>query len=214
MTGRIPSAWRGSGHSWRRTPRSEFWARRCDASGRPADCGGDQCRTRTCGRRYCLRHRLHTKFANLNEPLLDYRVHAGQVTTVATDTMARNGARVRLRWLQQLGLEPTEEEMKRHEAVAWLRTGSAEELRLAGIWLQQIGSANDRSGLIASPALAALLDRRWFEFCNAHSRLGWRARKIHRLGLIGNHGAVTWLRRLRFMLLCAVRQHMMGGRHD
>lgn len=156
----------------------------------------------------------HTRFANLTEPLLDYRVHAGQVTVVATDTMARNGARVRRRWLQQLGLEPTEAEMGRHEAVAWLRAGSAEELRLAGEWLQQVEVANARGGRIESKALAALLSRRWFEFCNAHSRLGWRARQIHCAALTGNRGGVPWLRRMRFTLLCALRQPLRGGRHD
>jgi hypothetical protein len=156
----------------------------------------------------------HTKFANLTEPLLDYRVHPGQVTAVATDTMARNGARVRRRWLQQLGLEPTEAEMERHEAVAWLRTGSAEGLRLAGNWLKQVETANGRHREIEPGALAALLGRRWFEYCNAHSRLGWRASEIHGGGLVGNRSAVPWLRRLRFTLLCALRQPFKGGRHD
>ena len=156
----------------------------------------------------------HTRFANLGGPLLDYRVHPGQVTAVATDTMARNGARVRRRWLQQLGLEPTEAEMKRHEAVAWLRTGSAEELRLAGLWLRQVESANAHCGRIEPQALAALLGRRWFEYCNAHSRLGWEAQRIYRGVSLGSLDATPWIRRLRFTLLCALRQPTKGGRHD
>ena len=156
----------------------------------------------------------YTKFANLREPLLDYRVHAGQVTAVATDTMARNGARVRRRWLQQLGLTPTDLEMARHEAVAWLRAGTAEELRLTGNWLQQIERANSPGGLIEPKALAALLGRRWFEFCNAHSRLGWEARRIYRGVALGSLDATPRIRRLRFALLCALRQPARGGRHD
>jgi len=156
----------------------------------------------------------HTQFANLAEPLLDYRVHAGQVTAVATDTMARNGARVRRRWLQHLGLEPTAAEMERHEAVAWMRAGSAEQLAQAGRWLRQVADANARGGRIDPKALAAQVGRRWFEFCNAHTRLGWQAREIHRRELAGGRDAVPLLRRLRFSLLCALRQPGKGGAHD
>ena len=156
----------------------------------------------------------HTQFANLRVPLLDYRVHAAQVTRVATEMMARNGARVRRRWLQQLGLEPTEREMTRHEAVAWLRTGAAVELEAAGTWLARLSAANDSSRLLDPGALAQLLGRRWFEFCNAHSRLGREAWRIYRRAALGNHSGAPRVRRLRFALLCALRQPAKGGRHD
>lgn len=152
----------------------------------------------------------HTRFANLAEPLLEYRVHAAQVTQVATGVMAQNGARVRRRWLQRLGLEPTEAELARHEAVAWMRAGTLTELAAAGAWLARIRQGNQESGLLQSDALAGVLGRRWFEFANAHSRLGWGAWWAWRqVALKG--GEVPMFRRGRFALLCALR-HAVAGR--
>lgn len=145
----------------------------------------------------------HTRFANLPDVLLDYRVHPDQVTRVATDVMARNGARVRRRWLQRLGLEPTEAEQVSHEAVAWVRAGSLAELAAAGTWLQRIAAEGGRSGLLEPAALAAVLGRRWFEFANAHSRLGWPAWRTWRAQPFAP-GGVSAARRARFALLCAL----------
>lgn len=152
----------------------------------------------------------HTRFGNLEEPLLDYRVHASQVTQVATDIMAQNGARVRRRWLQRLGLEPSDTELARHEAVAWVRAGSLTELAAAGAWLERIRRANQASGWLEPEALAGVLGRRWFEFANAHSRLGWEAWQAWRLAGL-NAGEVPAFRRGRFALLCALR-HAAAGR--
>jgi len=152
----------------------------------------------------------NTRFANLDEPLLGYRVHTAQVTQVATGVMAQNGARVRCRWLKQLGLTPSEIELSRHEAVAWLRAGTLAELAAAGVWLDRIREANRMSGLLQPEALDAVLGRRWFEFANAHSRLGWGAWMSW--SRLANHfGKVPSIRRGRFALLCALR-HARAGR--
>ena len=151
----------------------------------------------------------HTRFANLAEPLLDYRVHATQVTQVATDVMARNGARVRRRWLQRLGLEPTETDLTRHEAVAWVRGGTRAELTATGVWLERVRHANQAAGWLESEALDAVLGRRWFEFSNAHSRLGWSAWQAWRQAAFRGDG-VSAFRRVRFALLCALRQPAAG----
>lgn len=153
----------------------------------------------------------HTAFANLRIPLLEYRVHAGQVTARATLEMAQNGARVRRRWLQRLGLEPTEIELDLHEAVAWLRAGSLDDLTRAGGWLHRVRKANARTGWLDEVALARLVGRRWFELCNAHSRRGWGARRVFRQFPVGDLAEVPRLRRLRFALLCACRSVAKGG---
>lgn len=150
----------------------------------------------------------YARFANLPDVLLEYRVHPGQVTCVATDSMARNGARVRQRWLQRLGIEPTDAEMARHEAIAWVRMGSLAELEASGAWLGRLAAEGPKSGLLEPAALAAVLGRRWFVFANAHSRLGWSAWRTWRAHRFGT-GGVSPVRRLRFALLCALRHR--GG---
>lgn len=149
----------------------------------------------------------HTCFANLPDALLDYRVHPGQVTAVATDTMARNGARVRQRWLQRLGLEPTELELARHEAIAWIKPGSPAELAAAGAWLDRLVAAGAATGVVDAAALRRVVARRWFEFANAHSRLGWPAWRTWRAHVSSD--GVPLVRRLRFAALCALRHR--GG---
>lgn len=149
----------------------------------------------------------HTRFANLPDALLDYRVHPGQVTLVATDTMARNGARVRQRWLRRLGLEPTELELDRHEAVAWVKPGSLAGLGAAGAWLDRLLAEGAATGVVDATALRRVVTRRWFEFANAHSRLGWPAWRAWRAH--GSGDGVPPGQRLRFAALCAWRHR--GG---
>lgn len=155
----------------------------------------------------------HTEFANLSAPLLDYRTHTAQVTAVSTQTMAQNGARVRRRWLRRVGLEPTELELDRHEAVAWLRTGTLESLAAAGSWLGRVRAANAQTGWLDETALSELVGRRWFEYCNAHSRLGVAAWRIFRQIPAGSLSQVPLLRRWRFAGLCSLRQPWIGGNH-
>ncbi len=152
-----------------------------------------------------------TEFANLSTPLLEYRIHAGQVTSIATPEMAQNGARVRRRWLQRVGLEPTASDMEHHEAVAWLRTGSIGDLAGAAAWLISLQEANTNSGWLDETALSRLIGRRWFEYCNAHSRLGLAAWRTFRGFPVGDLVQVPRLRRLRFALLCALRAPLEGG---
>jgi glycosyltransferase involved in cell wall biosynthesis len=149
----------------------------------------------------------HTRFANLPDALLDYRVHPGQVTAVATDTMARNGARVRERWLHRLGLNPTEAELARHEAIAWVRPGTPGELDAAGAWLDRLAAEGAASGAVDAAALRQVVARRWFDFANAHSRLGWPAWRMWRTH--ASSGGVPPARQLRFAALCALRHR--GG---
>jgi glycosyltransferase involved in cell wall biosynthesis len=151
----------------------------------------------------------YTRFANLAEPLLDYRVHAKQVTQTASAAMAKNGARVRMRWLQRIGVLPSDREMECHEAVAWLRAGTREQLQAAGCWLGRIPLANVTSGVLNPDSLAAVLERRWFEYASAHSRLGFRAWRTWRQ-VTFRRGEIPALRVLRFALICALRQTAAG----
>ncbi len=153
----------------------------------------------------------YIRFANLPQVLLEYRVHAAQVTRVASGEMATNGARVRLRCLQRLGLSPDAGERALHEAVAWLRNGSAVTLAEAGVWLGRIQRANVDTPAFDPNALAHVLSGRWLELCNAHSSLGWKAWEIHRQGGARLTSAADCPRWLRFSALCALRQLTRRG---
>ncbi len=154
----------------------------------------------------------HTRFANLPEVMLDYRVHPAQVTAMAGDSMARNGARVRERVIRALGLRPSDAERTTHEAVAWLRRGSLTELAAARSWLERLVAAES-----GSPAERAArrseVARRWFEFCNCHSRLGREAWRVYREASFRSADPTSLSRRLRFLLLCAVGPLRFGGLH-
>ncbi|HWA86496.1 MAG TPA: glycosyltransferase [Opitutus sp.] len=147
----------------------------------------------------------HTAFGNLDEPLLDYRVHAAQVTRVATAEMVRNCTRVLLRWLRRSGVEPSVDEATRHEALAWLRAGDAFAMENCAGWLARLDQANATSLFFEPEALKFALGRQWFEFARAHSRLGWAAWRIYRGSQFSDAGGVPGRARLRFALLCVLR---------
>lgn len=155
----------------------------------------------------------YTRFANLPEALLDYRVHATQVTAVDREAMAGSGERVRERVIRKLGLDPTAAELAVHAAIVWLRPGAADGLAAARAWLEKVNGAAVRSFPEAPQEARAVVARRWFEFCNCHSRLGCTAWRTYRAAGLSAFDPTSPWRRARFLGLCTLRQPRTGGRH-
>lgn len=141
------------------------------------------------------------QFANLPEVLLDYRVHAGQVTERDRPEMSANGAKVRLRMLRDCGLEVDAEERSLHENLVAGHPGSLDELEKTGRWLEKVaGACGDRIAPMRDMRRAAAM--RWADFCSLHRRAGLAAWKIYRASPLADKGLIRCQRRVRLLAAC------------
>lgn len=144
----------------------------------------------------------HTAFANLAEPLLDYRVHERQVTRTAAAEMAANGAKVRRRVLQSLELDPTDAEVARHEAIVWLRAGTLAELQASAAWFERLANARLESARFEPVAWHRALARRWYDWCTVHSSQGLPVWRTYRCSPLAHGDGATTARRAAFWFRC------------
>ncbi len=99
-----------------------------------------------------------------------YRVHEQQVSARKAEDASRNARAVRERQIRALGLDPTPEDLERHELLCLsgrprgLSPATVEEVRR---WLERVREANRERRLYPEPELSRLLLHRWFRLCAA-----------------------------------------------
>lgn len=118
------------------------------------------------------------RFANLQEVLLHYRIHPGQVGHAFGAEQAQTAAAVRARQLKRLGLRATKRELELHNEVStWKFETNSTYLRRVEAWLRSIERANQRKTIYDVNALRTVLERRWWAACRAaalHNKEAWR----------------------------------------
>ncbi|GAB3474304.1 glycosyltransferase family 2 protein [Azotobacter salinestris] len=128
----------------------------------------------------CQDYELHQRLsrtqrmANLGEVLVCGREHDGRFTK-QTDTLGRERKReICRRALGELGIEPSEDDLDRHYALARpRRLGAAldeDYLDWADRWLARLEAANRRTRRHAPEALLRVMTERWVQLC-------WQARR-------------------------------------
>lgn len=115
---------------------------------------------------FWIRARPHTRFANLPRYLLDYRVHAAQISSERLQVQLRAAAAVRLAQLELLVPQSSDAEktLHLHTCDAHL-FHDADELAEARAWLDLLEHANRRKGLFAPAAFGQALFATWLDCC-------------------------------------------------
>ena len=107
---------------------------------------------------------LQVKAANLQEVILDYRLHARQVSSDSSDKQYAASLRVRRQMLQECGIQPTDDEVALHESVILERPLSrADYLPALAAWFQRLEVAARQSGYWDADALHRLLHTKFLE---------------------------------------------------
>lgn len=107
---------------------------------------------------------LQVKSANLPDVVLDYRLHAQQVSSESSSKQYQASLRVRRQMLLECGIEPSDEEVSLHESVILERPHqSADYFQRLSNWFNRIESANSISGYWDSQQLHTLLKAKFVE---------------------------------------------------
>jgi glycosyltransferase involved in cell wall biosynthesis len=100
--------------------------------------------------------------------LLDYRVHAGNVTNTSTSGMNAAAQMIMDRHLREMGIEATDEELCFHRSMTAHRLlGGYTRETMARVrdWLSQLTAANINTGKHPPGAFASTADQVWFICC-------------------------------------------------
>ena len=111
----------------------------------------------------------HFNFSNIQDALYKYRIHFSQISNLHKDTQMAEIAKIRLKQLRDLGLEPTEEELAIHNAIrnSWMWVSEALKSNLdfaqrAEKWFYKIIQVNRKNKIYEEKALLNTLGTMWF----------------------------------------------------
>jgi glycosyltransferase involved in cell wall biosynthesis len=120
----------------------------------------------------------HSHVSSIPEVLYRYRCHSMQVTDRERDRQDRFARQIRLQQLEDLGLEPTEDEIKLHESICtWQLEGDQDWVKKVEAWLVKLKSINLKNRKYPSSAFARVVGDYWFAVCTRNARLGLWAYK-------------------------------------
>lgn len=141
---------------------------------------------------YELWSRAVARFPCGNVPriLIDYRVHATSMTGSEWSGMDAQTMRVQRGLLAQLGLSPSDEELRLHRAASMGQLPPAvASFEKAETWLLKLEAANAAEKRYAPQALATILNYVWYRAVMGAVRdlgdLAWRIYRESRLSTIG-----------------------------
>lgn len=113
-----------------------------------------------------------TRIACLPNALVQYRIHATNVSTVRAEANRANTRAIRLRQLARLGLIPTEEELMLHSSISCPHDDLPLFLADQERWFKKIITANDACRRYDQTILMRILRYRWFLLLDANARAG------------------------------------------
>jgi glycosyltransferase involved in cell wall biosynthesis len=129
----------------------------------------------------------HSRLANLEQVLVLYRVHAGQISEAKKAEQRSAADSVRAHQLRSLGIEPSPEELTLHGNIAsYGRAGERHFAEEAAAWLSRLRGLNAKNGIYGEPEFSEELAERWYKLCKKSSRLGlWMWKQYHSPELAG-----------------------------
>lgn len=120
----------------------------------------------------------YTRFANIDDVLLKYRMHDKKVGKVHRGAQQERANQIRLQQVRALGIEPTTTEATLHNDLGrWLFQPTMEFVKAVEAWLCKLQEANAKSGQYPAPAFSIILAERWYAACCCAAKFGiwtWR----------------------------------------
>lgn len=154
------------------------------------------------------RSQPYGRYANIGEILLRYRIHDKSIGSNQYDAKQKSADRIRLRWLQSMGLSPTDDEIHLHRE---LSLGMAPDpvsmkfLERAHAWLLKIRTANAVTKVFPEPELSEELSERWFVICNKSVSCGHSIMNLYFSSPLSAHFTGTKRAIFAFIVKCLLR---------
>lgn len=147
----------------------------------------------------------YCQLASIPEVLYHYRRHATQVTSTQRERQHHFARQIRLQQLEELGIQPSEDEIDTHEAICtWDLEGDQVWVEKTEKWLAKMKLTNVRKQKYPQEAFARVLSDYWFAVCTRNAHLGlWAYRTFYNSQLSADRSLETG-RKLKFLAKCTM----------
>lgn len=153
----------------------------------------------------------HGQFAVIPEPLYLYRLHGTQFTAIYNPDLHHLSRQVQLKYFQQMGIEPGEDEWSLHLTIAFATV--PDDLRTREFvdnteqWLLKLQVANRAARVFPDLAFSNILAERWFVVCRQHAQLGWWAWRRYWESSLSQYYSIRFLSKAKFLVYSRLGLH-------
>jgi glycosyltransferase involved in cell wall biosynthesis len=139
---------------------------------------------------YCEDYRLwtilasHTKFANLPDILLQYRIHDNQITKKLSQLSASGARKAREAYIINLFPDSSPEELLIHHQIS--ERDRNINLIKAKQWLEKLATINEQKALFNHDALLAVLANNWWKCCKNNKTTGLKTWDIYKSSFLSS----------------------------
>ena len=153
-----------------------------------------------------------SRLENLQEVLLLYRLHPGQMTRRSEFSPDRMADKVRAGQISKLGIIPTEEELDLHFKMCRQEyQATFDFVARAEKWFLKLTNANAGTGIYPVERFELECARRWFFICTGSSNLGLSVWSQYRRSSLKKFGSSSRFSQFKFALKCGLKAG--GGEH-
>lgn len=146
-----------------------------------------------------------TKFSNYASSLLLYRLHDKQISKRQNVEQKASADKVRMKMLNYLNLNPTDNELKIHNAIGnKQKLKELNEIEITEKWFKKIIEANEQVNFINEKILTQYLSLVFQDVC-ANSSLGMKAYFYFNHSELRNYSPKSFIFKLKFFIKCLIR---------
>ena len=145
----------------------------------------------------------HASLANINEVLLEYRWHEGNISNRFKNEQDLSANQIRRNTLKKLNIDPSHDEFELHLSIAKQKFEINKNFidRLEA-WLCTMKNANRSTCYYPEPTFSTLLFRHWCAACTNATELGWWTFKKFFNSLLNENTNVTFKQKISFAKQC------------
>ncbi|RXK88723.1 glycosyltransferase family 2 protein [Chlorobaculum sp. 24CR] len=143
------------------------------------------------------------RFANIDEILLHFREHEGQISTRKADLQITNARALRTEYLKRLAGEVSDEQLAIHHAIAENRNDI--DLEQAKAWLEELVGTNDATGMFDAEIFRREMGRKWWLVCRKNTGHGKATLRVYRSSFLQPLYRPEIKKYLKFLLRCMTK---------
>lgn len=141
-------------------------------------------------------------FYNLPEVLIHYRLHGKQTSQEFSKPQLNSSSQLRLMMINNMGIQPTAEEMATHEAIS---RGCATKLEDAKLWLEKLYDKNLESNHFDYISFDAVLRERWWQVLNVNTVYGVSTFLFYLKSKSLHYKDKSKINTFKFLIKCVIR---------
>lgn len=146
-----------------------------------------------------------TKFSNSRKSLLQYRIHDKQISHTEKAAQLIVAAHVRLFMIEKLGIKPTENELRIHNAIGdKIVLKGFENIQYTEQWILKLVEANSKIHVVKEIPFNSYLALVFQDVC-ANSSVGFKAYRFYNRSVLAQHGKQGFVFKFKLFFKCLLR---------